>query len=146
RGAGPGRDGGRRARCPPRRADGARRHCPRCRGGAPMTSDNINGTTEQDAAELARLAALDLLSYEREREGAAKQLGLRVGALDKLVEALRPKPETAAARGVSLAQIEPWPEPVAGAALLDALTRTIRKHVILPASAADATALWIAHT
>lgn len=109
-------------------------------------SETMNGTTAQDAAELARLAGLDLLSYDREREAAAKQLGIRVGTIDKMVEALRPKPETTAARSVSLAVIEPWSEPVAGAALLDGLARIIRKHVILPASAADATALWIAHT
>jgi putative DNA primase/helicase len=100
----------------------------------------------EDSAELARLATLDPLSYERERDAAAKRLGIRVGALDKLVEPRRPKAEAARTRGVDLRVVEPWPEPVAGATLLDALTRTIRKHVILPAAAADATALWIAHT
>ncbi len=103
------------------------------------------GRAAEDAAELARLANLDPLAYEREREAAATRLGVRVGALDKLVEPLRPKPE-AEARGVSLGKVEPWPEPVPAGLLLDALARTIRKHVILPASAADAVALWIAHT
>jgi putative DNA primase/helicase len=63
-----------------------------------------------------------------------------------MVEPLRPKPEAADVRSVSLQHVEPWPEPVAGDVLLDALARTVRRHVILPGDAADAVALWIAHT
>src|SRR5882757_8247305 len=41
---------------------------------------------------------------------------------------------------------EPWPEPVAGKVLLDALEQLIRRFVILPGSAPTALALWILHT
>jgi len=40
----------------------------------------------------------------------------------------------------------PWPTQVNGAALLDELTATIRKFVVLEANAADAVALWAVHT
>jgi hypothetical protein len=42
-----------------------------------------------DDAEMERLARLDLLTYEREREAAARQLEIRVTTLDKLVEEKR---------------------------------------------------------
>jgi putative DNA primase/helicase len=99
-----------------------------------------------DATELLRLAQLDAITYDREREAAAKRLGIRTSTLDPQVAALRPKPETARARGVSLAAVEPWPDPVNGAALLTRLTAVIRRHIILPQAGADCVALWIAHT
>jgi putative DNA primase/helicase len=40
----------------------------------------------------------------------------------------------------------PWPDPVDGAALLDAVAKAIRRHVVMPDNAADACALWVAHT
>lgn len=42
-----------------------------------------------DAAELARLAGLDEISYERERNHAAKRLGLRASAVDRGVAKIR---------------------------------------------------------
>jgi hypothetical protein len=51
-----------------------------------------------DALEIARLAALDPLAYDREREAAAKKLGVWVSTLDQQVEAARPKPEGAEGR------------------------------------------------
>ncbi|HEX7706506.1 MAG TPA: DUF3631 domain-containing protein [Thermoanaerobaculia bacterium] len=42
--------------------------------------------------------------------------------------------------------VEPWHGPVDGARLLDDLASTITRHVVLPAGAADALALWIVHT
>ena len=100
-----------------------------------------------DAAEIARLAALDPLEYDRQRAAAADALGgIRVSTLDDMVQAARPKPEATHGRTVALAEVEPWPEPVAAGDLLHDLARAIRRHVILPASATDCTALWIAHT
>jgi putative DNA primase/helicase len=100
-----------------------------------------------DAAEIARLAALDPLEYDRQRAAAADALGgIRVSTLDDMVQAARPKPEATHGRTVALPEVEPWPEPVAAGDLLHDLARAIRRHVILPASATDCTALWIAHT
>lgn len=99
-----------------------------------------------DAAEIARLAALSPLDYDRERQAAAERLGSRVTTLDAEVAALRPRPEAAKGRAVDLPAVEAWPQPVEAAALLRELAATIRRHVILPPAAADCCALWIAHT
>lgn len=103
-----------------------------------------------DDAEIARLAKLPPLQYERERADAAEKLGCRAVFLDKLVAAARGAGEAADNRGqgrpIEIADIEPWPEPVNGAALLDELSRTIRQYAVLDASAADAAALWVLHT
>ncbi len=55
-------------------------------------SDKEQRDRAADAAEVARLAALDPLEYDRQREGAAKALGVRVSILDAMVEEARPKP------------------------------------------------------
>src|SRR5271168_4810510 len=43
-----------------------------------------------DDAEIARLAALPVLEYQRERKDAARKLGTQVGTLDHLVGRARP--------------------------------------------------------
>jgi putative DNA primase/helicase len=100
----------------------------------------------EEDAELRRLAALTPIAYDREREAAAKRLGVRVGTLDAEVAALRPKDDVATGRGVALPEAEPWPLPVAGAALIEELAKTIRRHVVLPQHVADVLAAWIVHT
>jgi len=103
-----------------------------------------------DNAELARLAALPLLEYERQRKDAAGRLGIsRISILDRLAAALRGDgaQETGGrGRPLDLVDIEPWPTPVDGSALLVELADRIRRHVILEPAAADAAALWVVHT
>jgi Protein of unknown function (DUF3631) len=41
---------------------------------------------------------------------------------------------------------EPWPEPVDGAVLLDAIATVLTRYVVLPPGAAVAMALWVLHT
>jgi hypothetical protein len=107
---------------------------------------------DSDRAEIARLAALPLLDYEREREAVAERLGCRVAVLDQLVEAARssaePEAPGASRRGRTLAipDIEPWPMPVDGAALLAELSTAILRYVVIERPAADAVALWIVHS
>lgn len=74
-------------------------------------------------AEITRLTQLSTLNYERERETAAKQLGIRLPVLDNLVARAR---QAAAAAEPSLPVLPAidtafWPEPVNGAQLLDQL-------------------------
>jgi putative DNA primase/helicase len=40
---------------------------------------------------------------------------------------------------------KPWPEPVDGASLLNALAAAIRKHIVMSAASSHAAALWILH-
>lgn len=49
-------------------------------------------------------------------------------------------------RPLLLTDPDPWPEPVRGDVLLDELTATLRRHVVLPPSVAEALALWVLHT
>jgi putative DNA primase/helicase len=99
-----------------------------------------------DALEIARLALLDPIDYDRERAAAAERLGCRTSTLDEQVKAARPQPDKATGRSVDLPVVEPWPERVKAADLLDAVTAAIRRHVILPPSTATCVSLWIAHS
>jgi hypothetical protein len=47
---------------------------------------------------------------------------------------------------VELADVEPWPNPVNGAEILDAIAKRFGHYVVLPEGAADVAALWSAHT
>jgi len=101
-----------------------------------------------DKAEIARLAQLPVLEYEREREAAAERLGCRVSILDRLVAQARgvsPPGGDTGGRGQPLVfeEIEPWSEPVDGARLLDDIVVEIRRYVVLSTPAAYAVALWV---
>jgi hypothetical protein len=90
------------------------------------------------------LAALPKLQYEKRREAAAEQLGIRVSALDKIVTEARG--ETKGKDDGALCEhwrVEPSDEPVDGGALLEALVDTIRGYVFLSEDQAVVVALWI---
>lgn len=101
------------------------------------------------AAVVEELAKLSPVDYDRAREAAAKDLGIRIGTLDEQVARRRPATHEDAdgrqGRALSLPSPEPWPEPVEGMALLEALAAAIARHVALPDGAAEAIALWIIH-
>jgi hypothetical protein len=66
---------------------------------------------ETEDETIARLAAMPLLEYERERVPTADRLGVRAPILDKVVQAKRGKAEAATGRGIALHDPQPWPEP-----------------------------------
>jgi hypothetical protein len=100
-----------------------------------------------DGAEIARLAQLPPLLYERERKEAAKRLGCRESILDKVVVAARGETEDEHRQGqaLDLREPDPWPEAVDGCALLSQLSAIFTGYVVMPHAAADATALWVMH-
>ena len=112
--------------------------------GAGFTITDPPGETDDEA--IARLAKLPLLEYERARAAEADKLGCRASMLDKLVQAARGGNDPASGRTVALHDPEPWPDPVVLPDLLDALAKAVRRHVVMADEAADAIALWIAHT
>lgn len=110
-----------------------------------------SASDDADTNEIARLAKPTPLQYDRERKVAAENLDVRASILDKLVRAERDKlgidkDDGKQGHAISFPDPEPWPAPVAGAALLDELAAAVRKHVVLADHARDVCALWIAHT
>jgi hypothetical protein len=104
-------------------------------------------SAQSDEAEIARLAQLPPLTYERERKEAAKRLGCRESILDKVIAAARGETEGAHRQGqeLDLREPEPWPEAVDGDALLSQLSAIFTGYVVMSRAAADATALWVLH-
>ena len=108
---------------------------------APGKETTPGGETEEQA--LKRLAALPPLEYDRVRQAEADRLGVRAATLDKVVNALKGQDKAEGSGGaVIFEEIEPWPEAVAGVALLDDLAALFRRFVILPRHADKALALW----
>jgi putative DNA primase/helicase len=104
-----------------------------------------------DKDKIAGLAALSDFDYDRKREAAAKELGIRVKTLDAHVQSVLRKDtpvDTKAAQGNSISLFEPeaWPEPVDGAQLIADVMKAIRRHVVISGEQALATALWVIHT
>jgi putative DNA primase/helicase len=95
--------------------------------------------------EIERLAKLPTLEYERHREDTARLLGVRVAALDKIVREQRAAAEDDAA-ALPHWRVEPSPEPVDGAALLERLRQVFRHYIVLPKGADVVLALWVLHT
>jgi Protein of unknown function (DUF3631)/Bifunctional DNA primase/polymerase, N-terminal len=95
--------------------------------------------------KVAELAALSRLEYDRRRKDAAKNLGIKLTTLDREVANLRAQ-QKPARNFLPHWEVQPWPEKVEGAALLDALRRQFARYVVLPAHADIALALWVAHT
>ncbi len=90
---------------------------------------------------IIEMAALSTLEYEQRRDQAAKDMNIRVSAVDRMVRAAQRKSENAA--GFSLHEVEPWPEPVDGDALLNGITLAVRRYLVLPPYGAEVIALWV---
>ena len=94
-------------------------------------------------AMLAELAALPLIEYDQRREEAKNRLRVRYSVLDAEVAKRRPAAESDTDTTDLFSDPEPWPDPVDGAALLDALAAAFTRYVVLPDGGADALALWV---
>jgi len=114
------------------------------------SQDEAGKSDRADDELIAELAALPQLAYERRREQAAKQLGIRVSILDQLVEAARAeaKAQTREPSPTLYAHwnVEPVNEPVDGNVLLGELVETLRRYVVITEAQALVCALWIIFT
>ncbi len=96
--------------------------------------------------EIERLAKMTPIEYDRVRVDCAKALKIRVTTLDNEVEHARPKPEGSdakAGQAVEFSAIEPWAEPVEPCAVLNELTASVHRFVMLGEHEAVAVALWV---
>lgn len=98
-----------------------------------------------DESALQRLAALPAIEYDRTRRAEAKRLDIRPATLDQEVASRREKPAEPEAPTL-FAELEPWPSPVDGAALLDALAASASRYLALPDYADAVLALWVVFT
>jgi hypothetical protein len=109
-----------------------------------------SGAPDEDGAEIARLAELPDLAYEKVRKEAADRMGIRASILDRLVQAERTRHREGDSdlqgRAIVLPEPTPWTEPIVGADLLDAIASEIKAYVIMSDHAAHATACWAVHT
>jgi putative DNA primase/helicase len=88
-----------------------------------LSEDEVN-------AEIKKLAALPVSVYESARAENAKRLNMRASVLDGLVKAKRGKPTKT--DFLPHWNVEPWHEPVDGAALLTELRDHFGLYVVLP--------------
>ena len=101
--------------------------------------DNVDS-----AALIDKFAKLDEIAYEQQRDAAAKQLGVRVGALDQLIKDKRrlvKDDDTALPHW----KVESSPASVNTATLLKAIREVFRRYVVLPKGADIALPLWVLH-
>jgi len=103
-----------------------------------------------------RLEGVSSLDREIARRAAVERLrAIGVPNPDRLLAAAftahngNGKGETGpqlAGGAIALKDVEPWPDPVDGAQLLEAVYATIRRYVVLDTAGAVAVALWALHT
>lgn len=106
----------------------------------PYSAAQISSAT--DAATITRLAALTPLQYDRVRKDEAKILVVRPDTLDRLVREARGNDNDEA----PFIDVDPYPEPIDPAQLLDEIVAIIRRFIVLEPEQADAAALWVAFT
>jgi len=94
------------------------------------------------------LSQLNKVEYDRVRESAASELGIRVSTLDDLVKTKQqPSGETETkGRKIDLYEPEPWPNPVDGIEILNEAAALLSRHMVMREADVYACVLWAAHT
>jgi Protein of unknown function (DUF3631)/CHC2 zinc finger len=112
--------------------------------GAPCDEAKAKAEAGEQAI-IDELSRLDPVAYDRRRNEAADQMGIRRGTLDGQVNARRAQraqeegPPPVFGHWV----VEPWPSPVNTGELIFALVERVKRHVILSYDQALTVALWI---
>ena len=109
---------------------------------APEASLSLDG-------EIERCANLRPMDYETGRKELARELGVRVTALDNAVNARRREDDLEAnetAASIGLPEIEPWPTAVDLGKVLERAAEIASEYVFMPRHSMDALILWSAHT
>ena len=93
---------------------------------------------------IAELTKLPPLEYEKRRQVAADELGVRMSALDQVVRKQQALSHDEAS-ALPHWKVEPWADAVPGAELLVDIRKEFEKYILLPPGAADALSLWVLH-
>lgn len=108
-------------------------------------SDSLDPPVNQSDDEIIKwLATLKPLEYERVRVAQAKAMNCRPAVLDALIKAVRN--EGNESERLPFVEVDPHPEAIDPAQLLDEVSDTIRQFIVLGPDQADAAALWCALT
>lgn len=113
----------------------------RCKtdAGAPFESETVE--------RLKATKHADLAAFMRLRSRMIETRKIKISELDRLLGDGADNPEETGQGGaVTFPEVEPWPEPVDGAALLDELAATFLRYVVMPCAASLACALWTIFT
>lgn len=98
----------------------------------------------QAEARIAELARLKPVDYEQCRDREARALRFRVGVLDRMVMAQRPRAPGEEATDPFDA-VQEWGETVDGAGLLTEIHAAIQRFCVLPEHSAPLMAAWVLH-
>lgn len=110
----------------------------------PKINAGLDAAKDSEEEIIFRLAKLRPLDYDRVRREEASALGVQVKTLDDMVKASRDQER--AANRLPFTEHEPADEAVDLNSMLSEIASTIRTHIVLDATEADAAALWVAHT
>jgi hypothetical protein len=112
----------------------------------PPADDKAKSNAEANEQQLIdELAKLDPLDYDKRRNDAADQMGVRRGTLDNVVNARRSEKAEEAGPPPLFGHwvVEPWSEAVDTSELILALVGRVKRHVVLSDDEALTVALWI---
>lgn len=104
----------------------------------------LGSAAQSDGEIINHLASLSPLEYGRIRAEQAKALNVSVSILDKAVKASRPSENKS--NRLPFPEVEPYPEAVDPAQLLNEISDIVRQFIVLDIEQAHAAALWIALT
>ena len=109
-----------------------------------QTPANDEPVQKTDDELIAELALLKPLAYDRVGVEKAKLMGCRPVILDAAVKSARY--ECSDIDRLPFPEVELYPEPIDPAQLLNEVSDTIRRFIVLDAEQADTAALWVAFT
>lgn len=93
-------------------------------------------------AQIAELAKLPALDYDKVRQETSNNMSIRVTTLDDEVKKLRVSQTNDVTQQV-VEDLEVWESSVDGSELLNIIEATLNRHVVLPKHCSTAIALWI---
>jgi hypothetical protein len=109
------------------------------------SADPATPTPQTDEDVIATLAAMQPMDYDRVRQEHAKALGIQVKTLDAEVKKARNE-DAPTSTNLPFAEVEPYPDPIDPAQVLDDIVEIIQRHIVLNIEQVHALTLWIALT